>query len=148
LHLLTRKLPPSDRAQVARRLGLKPAEAQAFRNLPAEAARLAKELAGKSGAKPTKLYQLLSSTRPDLILLVLAEYPQATVQNRIRNYLRKFLPMRAKLPGKELEQLGVASGTPRFTKILEQFFYAMLEGKVRSKPEQTKLLKKLAQTLK
>jgi tRNA nucleotidyltransferase (CCA-adding enzyme) len=148
LHLLTRKLPPSDRAQVAKRLGLKAAEAQAFRNLPADAARLAKELGGKSGAKPTKLYQLLSTTRPDLILLVLAESPQATVQNRIRNYLRKFLPMRARLPEKELEQLGVAPGTPRLQKIQEQFFYAMLEGKVRTKTEQGKLLKKLALTVK
>jgi tRNA nucleotidyltransferase/poly(A) polymerase len=148
LHLLTRKLPSRERAQFAKRLGLRQPDAQAFRKLPDEANRLAKEVGGKAGAKATKLYQLLSTAPPELILLVLVEYPQAKVQTRIRNYLRKFLPMRSKLPEKELEQLGVPAGTPRAQKILEQFFYAMLEGKVRNKTEQAKLLKKLAQTTK
>jgi len=148
LHLLTRKLPPRERTQVAKRLGLRQQDALAFRKLPEEANRLARDVGGKAGAKPGKLYQLLFSARPELILLVLVEYPQAKVQTRIRIYLRKLLPMRSKLPEKELEQLGVAAGTPRSQKILDQFFYAMLEGKVRNKTEQTKLLKKLVQTAK
>jgi tRNA nucleotidyltransferase/poly(A) polymerase len=148
LHLLTRKLPPGERAQVAKRLSLRPAEAQVFRRLPEEANRLAREVGGKAGSKPGKLYQVLSEAAPALILLVLVEYPKPAVQNRIKNYLRKFLPMRSKLPERELEQLGVAAGTPRSRKILEQVFYAMLEGKAGNKTEQAKLLKKLAQTVK
>jgi hypothetical protein len=54
--------------------------------------------------------------------------------------------MRSKLPETELQALGIAAGTPRYQKILEQFFYAMLEGKVRTKTDYAKLLKKLVQT--
>ena len=146
LYLLTRKLPPSDRASVAKRLRLNADDSQAFRKLPDAAKRLAKDLGGKAGATPTKLYQLLSSAPPELLLLVLLEYPQVKIQARIRNYLRKYLPLRSKLPETELQALGIAPGTPRSQKILEQFFYAMLEGKVRTKTDYAKLLKKLVQT--
>jgi len=145
LHLLTRKLSPSDRTLVSKRLRLKGPDAQAFRKLPDAARRLAKDLGGKAAATPTRLYQLLSAAQPELILLVLVESPQTAIQGRVRNYLRKYLPLRSKLPEKELEQLGVAAGTPRSQKILEQFFYALLEGKVHTKTDQAKLLKKLAQ---
>jgi len=145
LHLLTRKLPPRERVQVAKRLHLHAQEAQIFRKLPAAAKRLAKDLGGKSGATPTKLYELLSHTPPELILLVVLEYPSAKIQTRVRNYLRKYLPMRYKLPETELQALGIAEGTPRYQKLLEQFFHAMLEGKVRTKTDYAKLLKKLVQ---
>jgi tRNA nucleotidyltransferase (CCA-adding enzyme) len=146
LHLLTRKLPPRDRAQVAKRLKLNKEDAQAFRKLPDAAKRLAKDIGGKAGATPTKLYELLSNAQPELILLVLLENSSAKIQSRVRNYLRKYLPMRYKLPETELQALGIAEGTPRYQKLLEQFFHAMLEGKVRTKTDYAKLLKKLVQT--
>ena len=146
LHLLTCKLPPRERILVAKRLRLHAHDSQAFRKLPDAAKRLAKDLGGKAGTTPTKLYELLSHSQPELILLVLLEYPQAKVQTRIRNYLRKYLPMRSKLPETELQALGIAAGTPRYQKLLEQFFHAMLEGKVRTKTDYAKLLKKLVQT--
>jgi tRNA nucleotidyltransferase/poly(A) polymerase len=145
LYLLTRKLSSRDRAQVAKRLRLNTQDAQAFRKLPDAAKRLAKDLGGKAGSTPVKLYELLSNTQPDLILLVLLEYPKAKIQTRVRNYLRKYLPMRYKLPETELQALGIAEGTPRYKKLLEQFFHAMLEGKVRTKSDHQKLLKKLVQ---
>lgn len=145
LHLLTAKLSPADRAQVASRLRLKPPDSQVFRKLPDHARRLAKEMAGKAAATPTKLYQLLSATPPELMLLVEVEFQQAKIQTRLRNYLRKHLPLRSKLPEQELVQLGVAAGTARYEKIRELYFYAMLEGKVRTRTEQAKFLKKLVQ---
>jgi len=146
LHLLTTKLSPGDRAQVAGRLRLKPPDSQVFRKLPDHARRLAKELGGKAAATPTKLYQLLSTTPPELMLLVEVEFQQAKIQIRLRNYLRKYLPLRSKLPEQEIVQLGVAAGTARYEKIREQYFYAMLEGKAHTRTEQAKLLKKLVQT--
>ncbi|MBF8305907.1 MAG: Polynucleotide adenylyltransferase region [Acidobacteria bacterium] len=148
LHLLTTKLSPGDRAQVAGRLRLKPPDSQVFRKLPDHARRLAKELGGKAAATPTKLYQLLSTTPPELLLLVEVEFQQAKIQTRLRNYLRKYLPLRSKLPEQEIVQLGVAAGTARYEKIREQYFYAMLEGKAHTRTEQAKLLKKLVQTVK
>ena len=146
LYLLTRMLPPRDQTQVAERLHLKRPERDTFRKLGENARRLAKELGGKTAGTPTKLYQLLSAAPPELILLVQAEYSQTTIQTRIRNYLRKYLPLRSKLPEKELQELGVAPETPRFRKILDSYFLALLEGKAHTKTEQAKFLKKLVQT--
>jgi tRNA nucleotidyltransferase/poly(A) polymerase len=145
LHLLTAKLSPADRAQVASRLRLKPPDSTVFRKLPDQARRLTKELGGKAAATPTKLYQLLSAAPPELILLVEVEFQHTKIQGRLRNYLRKYLPLRSKLPEQELVQLGVAAGSVRYEKIREQYFYALLEGKAHTRTEQAKLLKKLAQ---
>ena len=148
LYLLTRKLPPRDQTLVAGRLNLKRPDLQTLRKLDENARRLAKALGGKAAGTPTKLYELLAATPPELILLAEVEYPQKIVQSRIRTYLRKYLPLRSKLPQTELRELGVAPDTPRSQKILDLYFHAMLEGKVGTRSEQAKFLKKLVQAQK
>ena len=148
LHLLTRKLPSRDQTLVAGRLALKGSDLQALRKLDENARRLAKDLGGKAAGTPTKLYELLAATPPELILLAEVEYPQKIVQSRIRTHLRKHLPLRSKLPQTELRELGVAPDTARSQKILDLYFHAMLEGKVGTRSEQAKFLKKLVQAQK
>ena len=144
LYLLGCKLGPQDRTQLAKRLDLKRPESAVWQKLEADAKRLAKELMGRDAASPTSLYDLLVSTPSDLIVLLQIEFPQAKIQSRIKTFLHKYVPLRSHLPVKELEEMGVAAGTPRHQKILDSYFYAVLEGKLRSRPEQLKFLKKLA----
>ena len=145
LYLLGSKLAPQDRAQLAKRLDLKKPESVAWQKLEADAKRLAKELMGRDAASPTRLYDLLVSTPSDLLVLLQIEFPQAKIQSRLKTFLHKYVPLRFHLPVKELEEMGVTAGTPRYQKILDSYFYAVLEGKLRSQTEQLKFLKKLAQ---
>ncbi len=146
LYLLTHKLSPRDRNAAVKRLCLEPQDSNDFRKLPAAAKRLAMNVGGQPDSTPAKLYQLLSAARPELILLVLLAYRTAKVSARVRNYLRKYLPMRSKLPDTELQALGIAAGTPRYERIREQFFQAMLERKVRTRSDYSRLLKKFVQS--
>lgn len=145
LHLFLNKLPPRDQDQIAKRLGLKRPQIQAVRKLETDAKRLAKDLMGKEGSNPTRLYNLLSNAASDLIVLLQTEFPQTKVQARIKTFLQKYLPLRAHLPSKELSDMGVPAGTPRHQKILEAYFYQVLEGKLRGKHDQAKFLKKMAE---
>ena len=60
-------------------------------------------------------------------------------------FLQKQLPLRSRLPEQKLQEMGVAPGTPRYQKILDAHFYAVLEGKARTRTEQKKFLKSLVQ---
>ncbi len=144
-YLLTRKLPARDQTRLAKWLKLRKTEAGLWRRMETNAKRLAKQLGGKAASTPTKLYQLLTAAPADLILFLQLLFPQKKIQARIKIYVQKYVPLRSRLPEQELQEMGVASGTPRYRKILDTHFYAVLEGKVRTRTEQKKFLKSLVQ---
>lgn len=144
LHLLISKLPPRDQAQLIQRLELKRPEVSALQKLESSAKDLAKELMGKGASSPTRLYNLLASTPSEVIVLLQTEYPQVTLQARIKTFLQKYLPLRAHLPSKQLEEMGVPAGSPRHQQILDAYFYAAIEGKLHGKNDQQNFLKKMA----
>ena len=143
LYLLGSKLPPRDRIQLAKRLDLKKPESTAWQKLEASGKRLAKGLSGRENATPARLYNLLVSAPSDVIVLLQIETPTGKVQSQIKTFLRKYLPLRSRLPIKELEEMGVPLGTPKHQKILDAFFYELLEGKLRGRADQIKFLKQM-----
>lgn len=145
LHFLIGKLAARDQAQLTKRLEMKRPEGSALQKLESDAKNLAKQLMSREGSSPARLYNLLASTPSDLMVLLQVEFPQAKVQARIKTFLHKYLPLRAHLPSKELEEMGVPAGTPRHQQILDSCFYEMLEGKLRGKNDQAKFLKKMAE---
>jgi len=147
-YLLTRKLPARDQTRLLKWLKLRKAETDLWRRMETNAKRLAKQLGGKAASTPTKLYHLLAAAPADLILFLQLLYPQKKIQARIKLFLQKQLPLRSRLPEQKLQEMGVAPGTPRYQKILDTHFYAVLEGKVRTRTEQKKFLKSLVQTVK
>jgi hypothetical protein len=148
LEMLTQKLPAREKAQLYDRLRLSKADRNAPAKLQAEAKRFAKEVTGKAAGTPTKLYQLLSKTPADILLLIMTEYSNATIQSRLKTYFTKYLPARAHAPEKEIQDLGVKPGTPRYQKIRDAFFYASIEGELRTPNQQQKFLTRMAQEIK
>ena len=148
LHQLIRKLPARDKTALYDRLRLPRADRNLPQKLESDAKKLAKELVGKAAGTPTKLFQLLSKTPPDLLLLLMTSFAQKTIQSRLKTYFTKYLPLRANSPAKELEQLGVKPGTPRCQKILDAYFFASIEGELRTPNQQQKYLARLVQQIK
>ena len=131
LYLLLVKLPPRDSADLLKRLELKKPESQGWQKLETEGKHAAKEVAGSAGGSPTKLYHLLSGVSSDVLVLLQTEFANAKVQSRVKAYLQKYLPLRYQLPRQELESLGIPPNSPRFQEILEAYFFAAIEGKLR-----------------
>ncbi|MBI4443794.1 MAG: hypothetical protein HY649_10510 [Acidobacteria bacterium] len=146
LHLLLRKLPLKEQAQLAKRISLDKKQWQAMQAFEAGAKRLDKEILSKEAARPAQLYPLFAAASPDLLLLLLIESSQKKVVSRIQTYLKIYLPLRAQLPEIELQEMGVAPGTDRYRKILDAFFFELLKGKVHTRTQQMKLLHALVQS--
>jgi tRNA nucleotidyltransferase (CCA-adding enzyme) len=127
------------------RLSFRAGELSAVVNLEGEVHKMAKALAGRKTAQPAVALAFLEKTPTEFLALALAGGANSKVVNKIRNYLRRWRPLRLALPGValELESLGVPHGT-KFDKIVDAFFHAQLAGKGRSPEDRTKLLRKLA----
>jgi tRNA nucleotidyltransferase/poly(A) polymerase len=112
-------------------------------SLEHDAKKLSRVLAGPKAALPHQVYNLLSKESRNLLLYLLVYCPQAKVQSRVKNYLTKYLPMRAKLPQSELQSLGFKAG-PKFDQIIESVFMDQLDGKIKAPQQLTKILRERA----
>jgi tRNA nucleotidyltransferase/poly(A) polymerase len=144
LHYLLGRLKAGARHAVLRRLRLSTAEQKQALSLEKEAAKLVKLLRSHRRAGPRQIYHLLTPIPMELLIFTLATYShQKKVQSKIYNYLFKYRPLRQKLPVRELHLLGIPAG-PKFDQILEKFFEAQLDGKIRGRVQESAYLRKLA----
>ena len=139
------KLKSRERTVTLRRLGFTTSAVEAVLQVEEEVQKVAKTLAGRKTAQPAEVFAFLEKTRTDLVVLALADSPNAKVANKIRNYLRRWRPLRLALPAAslELESLGMPRGS-KFDKVMESFFQAQLLGKGRTPEDRIKLLRRLA----
>ncbi|HZT69106.1 MAG TPA: hypothetical protein VFC10_05080 [Terriglobia bacterium] len=112
-------------------------------NMDREAKKISRTLATAKCAAPSQAYRLLSEQPKPLLYYMLAYYPQAKIQSRIKNYLDKVPQIRARLPESELLVLGIKPG-PKFDKILERIFFDQLDGKIKTHQQMMSELRSLA----
>ena len=145
---LTRRLSPRDRRAFARRLKMRRADTEPWMELEIRGKQLVRRLASKEASTPSKAFLLLAAQPAELLLFVLLHFPQGKVQDKLKSYISRHRPLKEKLPEKELRALGVAPEAPAYARILDSLFTALLDGKVKSRTEQLKYLKKLAAEVK
>jgi hypothetical protein len=105
---------------------------------------LAKKLTGKESATPSRTWQVLSSARPEMILFLAVTARQQTVLQKIKNFFTKWRQVQQKLPLPEMTELHITPQLPEYTKIANDVFLLLLDGKLRSRTETLKFLKPLA----
>ena len=138
-----RRLSPRERTLALHKMGLREAEISLVAKLEAAARDAVKALKGRQTESPKDAYRFLERLPTGVMAFVEAEFGNVRVNNKIRNYLTKWRPLRASLPAAELESLGVARG-PEFDRILEQLFDLQLKGKGKTLVDRTRLLRQLA----
>ncbi len=144
MHYLRRRLPGRAQKQLLRNLALSKEQLQAVLGLEGEAKRLAQQLSRQRSLGPRQIYHLLEKFSVDLLVFILTEYSnKQRVQAKIYNYLFKYKPLRKRLPVRELQLMGVPPG-PKSDEILEKYFEAVLDGKLRGRTQQLKFLRNLA----
>jgi tRNA nucleotidyltransferase (CCA-adding enzyme) len=140
---LLRRLTSRERSLALHKMGLRADEVNAVAKVEAAARDALKALKGRQTEAPKDAYRYFEKLPRDVMAFMQAEYSNVKVNNKIRNYLQKWRPMRASLPAAELESLGIARG-PQFDRILEQLFEMQLRGKGKTAIDRTKLLRQLA----
>lgn len=129
LDILFKKLNPKESAAAIKAAGLTRAEINALQKLPPAAKKLEKALQSAKLQKPSALYKLLSETPGEQILYLAVHSGQRIVQDRIRNYFQKYLPMAQEVTDETVAATGVARGTPKFEKTKQELILKHLDAR-------------------
>ncbi len=144
IHYIRRRLPSRAQNALLRNLALDKRQLQEVLQLEAEARRLAQQLGRQRSLGPRQIFHLLENVPIERLVFILAEYSdKQKIQYKIYNYLFKYRPMLKRLPVRELQLMGLPPG-PKFQETLDKFFEAMLDGRMRGRPQQLRLLRRLA----
>jgi len=114
MDVLEVNLNPRERAELARNIGLDRESADAIKKLAADAKKLEGQLKSAKMQKPSHVYFALEAASGDLILHLLYSSQQRIVQDRMRNYLQKYLP------AAQEASAGMAAGKARTEAITKQ----------------------------
>jgi tRNA nucleotidyltransferase (CCA-adding enzyme) len=127
--VLTESLSSRDRAELVANIGMTKEDLESCKRLQAHAKKLETALKSATLRKPSQIYQVLAAAEPDEILFVLHESGQRIVQDRIRNYIQKYLPLVQEIPEAEFAAAGALPGMPKFEKVRETFIAAKLNAR-------------------
>jgi tRNA nucleotidyltransferase (CCA-adding enzyme) len=143
LYFLTDRMGEKDISDLRRAIPRKDL-VEAWKDLEDNAQQLAKRLAGKEAATPSRAWQLLSGARPEMILFLAITARQQAVAQKIKNFFTKWRQVQQKIPLPEMTELHITPQLPEYPKISNDVFLLLLDGKLRSRTETLKYLKPLA----
>jgi tRNA nucleotidyltransferase (CCA-adding enzyme) len=141
-HCLVSKLGAGQKKRLAAKIIRQPELVRMALRMEHDAKVLARQLSSSKASSPSRVFKLLSEMPQPLLLFVLAHYPQAKVQSRLKHFLFKAPQIRARLPRAELAALGMKPG-PKFEKVIERVFFDQLDAKIRTPQQLTKALRTL-----
>jgi len=131
LALVTERLTSREKAELIRTVGLRAADVSAWKNLEARAKKLERELKSPKLHKPFQVYEVLSPAPGELVLFLLVHSDLRLVQDRIRNYLQKYLPAAVEVTDQEVIAQGEQPGTAKFRKMKS----ALIEARLHARPK-------------
>ncbi len=131
LYLLTERLSPSEKSTLIKSTAMHKSEAELPVKAVAAARRLERGLRSSKVSKASQVYQVLHAAPGEEILLLYLISQQRIVQDRIRNYLQKYLPASQEITDDQVSALGFQAGTAKFRKAKEQLIQARLNARAR-----------------
>jgi tRNA nucleotidyltransferase (CCA-adding enzyme) len=143
LHFLTSRLGDKNISDLRRAIPRKDL-VESWKELDSDAKTLAKRLMGKEASTPSRAWQLLSASRPEMILFLAITARQQSVMQKIKNFFTKWRQVQQKVPLPEMAELHITPQLPEYPKIANDVFLLLLDGKLRSRTETLKYLKPLA----
>jgi tRNA nucleotidyltransferase (CCA-adding enzyme) len=129
LSVLMEKLNAKERSALIKTAGLTRAEVNAWQKLDAAAKKLERELKGAKLQKASLLYQSLIHAPGEAILYLALHSAQRIVQDRIKHYFEKHLPVSLEVSDEMVAATGVAPGTPKFQKAKEHMILTRLDAR-------------------
>jgi tRNA nucleotidyltransferase/poly(A) polymerase len=127
LHALTEKLSPKERQALIKTCELTKSDVDAWQKVETRSKKLENALKSARIRKPSHVYQTVSPAPPDEVLFLLYHSAQKPVQERLRNYFQKYLPLVQEIPPEEFAKIEGKPGTPKYNKAREDFIGVQLD---------------------
>ena len=131
LFALGEKLNAKERAALIKNTELRKADVVLWQKLEPRSRKLEHALKAAKLKKPSQVYQVLSKAAGDEVVFLLYHSQNKLVQERIRNYIQKYLPHAQEFPEAELQTIEARPGTPKYEKAREMLLLAHLDRRPR-----------------
>ncbi len=135
LYTLTAKLTPKEKGALVKAIEMPKAEMELWRNLEPRARKLEQALKSVRVKKPSHVYETLSGAPPDELAFLLCHSSQRVVQERVRNYIQKYLPAMQEVPQSEWDAIEGQPGTPKYNRNRHALVASRLDVRPRKQPE-------------
>ena len=124
---LIEKLTPKELSALMKASGLNQKDAKEWQKLEANAKKLEKAIKSAKLKKPSLIYRALIAQPAEEILWVLARSGERLVQDRVKNYLQKYITVAAEVT--DAEVTGVAADSPKFKKAKDDLVNKRLDAR-------------------
>jgi tRNA nucleotidyltransferase (CCA-adding enzyme) len=133
-HLLTEKLTPKERTSLVHALSMNKETVDAWQKLEVRSKKLEKDLASAKLQKPSQIYNVLSKAPAEQALFLLLKTAPRVVQDRIKNYLQKYLPAAQEITDRQVIEAGGVVGTPKFDRMKAEIVTKRLDSRPKKPP--------------
>jgi hypothetical protein len=131
LYFLAEKLTPKEKTALVQSCGLGRREVDLWQKLEVRSKKLERDLKSPKLQKASQVYQALSRAPGDQVLFLLVRSSQRIVQDRIKNYLQKYLPAALEVTDRDVTAAGVQPGTPKFQRVKDELIATRLDSRPR-----------------
>ena len=138
MHFLMRKL-GGDVASIQKQIPNK-GFVERWRNLEDDTKEFARQLSSKDLAQPSQIWKFLMQSKPEAVLFAAITSRPAVVEQKLKNFLNKWPQARQKLPFPEMAEMRITPEHPDYKKIMDDAFFLIMDGKLRSHNEIVKYL--------
>jgi tRNA nucleotidyltransferase/poly(A) polymerase len=134
LYVLTEKLTAKEKQTLIKTTEMRKPELEPWQKLEARAKKLETSLRSARIKKASQVYAIMSVAAPDEILFQLYHSQLKQVQERVRNYYLKSLPLLQEITPEEWATVEGKPGTPKYKKAREEFIAYRLDRRVKKPP--------------
>jgi len=131
LYLFTEKLTPKENAELISRVHMHKSEAASWQKIEAATRPLERAMKSARLHKPSQVYKTLLEAPGEHVLFLLIRSEHRIVQDRIRNFLQKYLSTAEEITEQDVIAAGGVPGSPKWEKAREEAVAARLDGRTR-----------------
>jgi tRNA nucleotidyltransferase (CCA-adding enzyme) len=139
MHFLTVKLGDAEVASIQKLIPHREFVA-AWKRLESDAKDLSKKLLSKEAAVNSGAWKILSAAKPEALLYLDVTGRNKTVDEKIKNFFGKWRQVQEKIPITQMAELRITPQLPEYSRICQEAFLLLLDGKLRSESEIAKFL--------
>jgi tRNA nucleotidyltransferase (CCA-adding enzyme) len=127
--LMTSKLSSAHLAAL-KRLFVRSDLAREAEVLDTEAKKVLQQMSAKDAAKPSRLWKLLHSVKPEAVLWLFFTVKGATIQNRFESFFKKWPEARQKIPNAILQDMRILPDVKGYDELLDKLTFAFMDDEL------------------
>jgi tRNA nucleotidyltransferase (CCA-adding enzyme) len=127
--LLTAKLSPAHLSALKKMFVRSDLVSEAIA-LDSEAKHVLQKMTAKDAAKPSQLWKLLHTVKPEAVLWLFFTNKTAAVQHKFENFFTKWAEARQKIPNSILQDMRILPDVEGYDELLDKLTFAFMDGEL------------------